>query len=36
MITLGLGLFAVWFVLEVPIVVAAVLIAGNGEVSHGR
>lgn len=33
MIILGLGLFAVWLALEVPIVVAAALIAGNREVS---
>lgn len=31
MIILGLGLFAVWFVLEVPIVLAATMIAGNSD-----
>lgn len=31
MIILGLGLFAVWFVLEVPIVLVSTMIAGNSE-----
>lgn len=33
MILLTLGLFAIWFVVEVPIVMVAVMIAGNREVA---
>lgn len=33
MIVLGLGLFAAWFLIEVPIVAIAALIAGNREVA---
>lgn len=32
MILLGLGLFAAWFLIEVPIVAIAALIAGDGQI----
>lgn len=35
MIILGLGLFAIWFAIEMPIVVAAAMIVGDGEINHG-